>query len=161
MEINTRKVIVEELISLIERGNAHASFEDVVEGVALDLLTVIPENLPYGIWGLVEHIRITQWDILKFCTEPEHQSPKWPDEYWPDKDATVTKEQWEDTLKHIHEDREDFFALLRDETKDLYEPFSYGGGQSIFREALLIADHNSYHMGQIIIVRRLLNNWKT
>lgn len=159
MEQNNRKVIVEELISLISKGNAHASFEDVVAGVSPDLLTVIPENLPYGIWGLVEHIRITQWDILMFCTEPGHKSPRWPDEYWPDKDAKVSKEQWEDTLKNIKTDREAFFALLRDETKDLYAPFSYGEGQSIFREALLIADHNSYHMGEIIVVRRLLDDW--
>ena len=157
---DNRNLIVEELISLIEKGNAHASFEDVIDGIPLDLLTVIPENLPYGIWGLVEHIRITQRDILKFCKEPGHVSPKWPEEYWPDTQAEVTREQWEDTLRNIRKDREEFFELLRDENTSLYTPFSYGDGQSIFREALLIADHNSYHMGEIIVVRRLLDDWK-
>lgn len=159
--MSNRKFIVEELISLIGKGNAHASFEDAVKGVSMDVVTVIPDHLPYGIWHLAEHIRITQWDILQFCLDPGHQSPKWPDEYWPAPDDTVSKEKWEATLAAIHKDREEFFELLRDEQKDLYEPFSYGDGQSIFREALLIADHNSYHVGEIIVVRRLLNNWKS
>lgn len=161
MSIENRKVIVEELITLISKGNAHASLEDAVAGVNLDLLAVIPEGLPYGLWQLVEHIRITQWDILEFCKGPDHQSPKWPDEYWPPAGGTVSKDKWEETLASIRKDREEFFELLRDEQKDLYEPFTYGDGQNLFREALLIADHNSYHLGEIIVVRRLLKDWKS
>jgi len=159
--MDNRDFIVEELIGLISSGNAHASFEDVVKGVSMDLLTVVPGDLPYGIWQLAEHIRITQWDIVEFCLGPDHESPKWPDEYWPAVGEKVTKVHWEATLAGIRKDRERFFDLLRDESKDLYAPFSYGDGQSIFREALLIADHNSYHCGEIIVVRRLLNDWKS
>jgi len=161
MSTDNRKFIADELISLIEKGNAHASFEDSVAGMSIDLLTTVPEGLPYSVWGLTEHIRITQWDILKFSSGPGHVSPKWPDEYWPPVDEKITQEKWEATLKNIRKDREEFFELLRDEKTDLYTPFPYGDGQSLFREALLIADHNSYHSGEIIILRRLLNDWKS
>jgi hypothetical protein len=161
MSIENRKIIVEELISLISKGNAHASFEDAVAGVNLNLITEVPDGLPYGLWQLVEHIRITQWDILEFCKGPDHQSPKWPDEYWPNTGGTVSKEKWTETLESIRKDREEFFELLREEARDLYEPFAHGDGQNLFREALLIADHNSYHLGEIVIVRRLLKDWKS
>ena len=161
MSIDNRKFIAEELISLIEKGNAHASFEDSVAGMSIDLLTTVPEGLPYSVWGLAEHMRITQWDILKFSSGPGHESPKWPDEYWPAVDEKITQEKWEATLESIRKDREEFFELLKDEKTDLYTPFAYGDGQSLFREALLIADHNSYHTGEIIILRRLLNDWKS
>jgi len=156
-----RRFIVEELINLIGKGNAHASFEDAVADIALENIHKVPENLPYNIWQLAEHIRIAQWDILEFCKGPNHESPKWPDEYWPAADETVGTEKWEATLKAIKKDREEFFALLRDEKNDLKLPFDYGDGQTLFREALLIADHNAYHVGEIIIIRRLLKDWKS
>ena len=161
MSTDNRKFIADELISLIEKGNAHASFEDSVAGMSIDLLTTVPEGLPYSVWGLAEHIRITQWDILKFSSGPGHESPKWPDEYWPAAVDKIEKEQWESILADISKDRQRFFDLLQDETSDLYKPFPYGDGQNIFREALLIADHTSYHTGEIIIIRRLLNDWKS
>jgi len=161
MSEENRGIIVVELISLINKGNAHASFEDAVKGISLDLVTKIPDNLPYSVWQLVEHIRITQWDIVEFCLGPDHQSPVWPDEYWPEPTDRITKEQWEASLTQIRKDRERFSELLKDQEIDLYAPFEYGDGQSLFREALLIADHNSYHLGEIIVVRRLLNDWKS
>ncbi|HEY0176657.1 MAG TPA: DinB family protein [Pedobacter sp.] len=161
MNKDNRKVVVEELISLISKGNAHASFEDAVAGVSMDLLTVVPDRLPYNIWQLAEHIRIAQWDIVEFCLDPNHKSPKWPDEYWPSADSKADKKKWEATLAGISKDRERFFDLLRDERRDLYETFSYGDGQCIFREALLLADHTAYHTGEIIVIRRLLNDWKS
>jgi hypothetical protein len=157
----SRKFVVEELNTLIEKGNAHASFEDAVDGVPADLMTVMPEHLPYGVWQLAEHMRITQLDIVEFCLAPGHKSPKWPDEYWPAPGEKVGKERWDATLSGISKDRYRFIDLLKDEKRDLYEPFSYGDGQSLFREALLLADHNSYHTAEIIVVRRLLGNWKS
>ena len=161
MSNESRKTIVEELTSLISKGNAHASFEDAVAGISMDLLTVVPDRLPYSIWQLAEHIRIVQWDIVEFCLHEDHQSPKWPDEYWPAAVDQIEKEQWESILNDISRDRQRFFDLLKDEKNDLYKPFPYGDGQNIFREALLIADHNAYHTGEIIIIRRLLNDWKS
>lgn len=161
MTEENRGIVVVELVNLIDKGNAHASFEDAVNHVPLELLTRIPQDLPYSIWQLVEHIRIAQWDIVEFCLGPDHQSPKWPDEYWPDQAEVVTRAQWENSLAQIKADRERFFGLLKDPEIDLYQPFAYGDGQSLFREALLIADHNAYHVGEIIVIRRLLGNWKS
>lgn len=155
-----RKTLVNELIFLLEKGNAHVTFEDIVSDIPLDLVTVIPEHLPYSIWQLVEHIRITQWDILEFCRSAKHVSPKWPDEYWPDAVEKVSKAQWEHSLSAIEKDRKQFIDLLKDEANNLTEPFAHGDGQTLLREALLIADHNAYHFGEILVLRRLLNCWK-
>lgn len=161
MKDQQRAVIVEELISLINKGNAHATFEDAVEGVSLALLTQIPANLPYGIWHLAEHIRIAQLDIVEFCINPNYQSPKWPDGYWPERtDQQISEKQWKETLKQIAADKQRFIDLLKDPAVDLFTPFQHGSGQHLFREALLIADHNSYHTAEIIVVRRLLKDWK-
>lgn len=156
-----REIVVEELIALISKGNAHVSFEEAVSGVDLELLTVVPDKLPYSIWQLIEHIRIAQWDIIEFCLSGDHESPEWPAAFWPDAVAAVKKEDFEKSLQQISEDRIRFFELLKDPSKDLYQPFTYGDGQNLFREALLIADHTAYHVGEVIIIRRLLGNWKS
>jgi uncharacterized damage-inducible protein DinB len=155
-----RGIIVVELVSLINKGNAHVSFDEAIEGISLELATKKPDALPYSVWELVEHIRITQWDIVEFCLGADHQSPVWPDEYWPSATAEITQQQWQESLSQIHKDRERFFEILKDQATDLYSPFEYGDGQNVLREALLIADHNSYHVGQIIVLRRLLGDWK-
>jgi len=154
-----REVIVDELINLIKTGNAHVSLDDTVADLPADLRNVVPENLPYSIWQLLNHIRITQWDIVEFCLSENHKSPKWPDEYWSKKSGDITDKEWEDCIEQIHTDRNRFFDLLKDGESNLHEPFPYGDGQNIFREALLIADHTSYHLGEILVVRRLLNSW--
>lgn len=161
MAVNHQQEVVNELTALIRKGNAHASFEDAVEGIDLNVLTTVPDKLPYSIWQLAEHIRIAQWDILEFCKGPGHQSPKWPDEYWPAHEETISKERWQSTLDSISKDREEFLKLLKQEGRDLHQPFEYGDGQTLFREALLIADHIAYHTGEIIVIRRLLGNWKS
>jgi len=161
MEDKNRKIIVDELVSLINKGNAHAAFEDTVENVSLDLLNKMPDGLPYSVWQMTEHIRITQWDIVEFCIDANHKSPKWPEEYWPEKEEIkITEEQWQNSLKQIAADRKRFIDLLNDPATDLYTPFLHGSGQNLLREALLIADHTSYHTGQIIVIRRLLNDWE-
>lgn len=157
----SRAVLTAELIDLINKGNAHMSFEDAVAGVELDLLTVIPDDLPYSIWQLIEHIRITQWDIVEFCLSKDHVSPKWPDEYWPEPVEKVSQEQLNASIQQVKTDRERFFSLLNDINRDLYTAFPYGEGQTLLKEALLIADHTSYHLGEIIVLRRLLGNWKS
>ena len=152
--------LLKELSDLITKGNAHVSFEDAVKDIPIAKVTETPNNLPYNIWQLVEHIRIAQWDILEFCVNPAHESPKWPDEYWVEGSIEITEGQWNDSLNQIKKDRDDFLKVLKNPDTNLYEPLAHGSGQNILREALLIADHNAYHIGEIILIRRLLNNWK-
>jgi hypothetical protein len=152
--------VVKELEILLKGGNAHASFEDAVKDIPDDQLGVIPKGLPYSIWQLTEHIRIAQWDMLEFSRDPHHKSPKWPDEYWPKNPAPPDKKAWKKSLVQIKKNREEFIALLHTSAEEIYKPFSYGEGQSLFREALVIADHTSYHSGEILVLRRLLGIWK-
>ena len=156
---NNRAILIKELIDLITKGNAHVTFNDAVANLALDKLTVKPDNLPYNLWQLTEHIRITQWDILQFCIDPKYQSPPWPQGYWPDASDIPGQQQWDNCIQQIKNDRHQFIQLLKDPAVDLYQPFAHGSGQNLFREALLIADHTAYHTGEIIVIRRLLQIW--
>ncbi len=151
--------IIKELEELIKGGNAHASFDEAVKDIRQDLGGVVPQGLPYSIWQLVEHIRITQWDILEFSRDPRHVSPKWPDGYWPKEKAPVHPGDLKKSVGLVVADRETFIGLLHEAGEGLYAPFPHGDGQSLFREALLIADHTRYHTGEIIILRRLLKDW--
>jgi hypothetical protein len=153
------KKIRKTLIDMLQQEHAHAGFKNSTKDIPFKYLGIQPENLPYSIWQLTEHIRITQWDILEFSRNPKHKSPKWPDEYWPVNKEPSDKDEWEKTLNTIEKDKKEMIDLISDSTNDLYEPFPHGDGQNLFREALLIIDHTSYHTGQIIILRRLLNIW--
>jgi hypothetical protein len=152
--------VVDHLTDALNGSNAHASFEDAVRNVRQDLLGAVPEGLPYSIWQLVEHIRITQWDILEFSRKPDHESPEWPKGYWPAEKAPEHPKDWKRSLDQITSDRKAFVGLLHKAGEEIYEPFAWGDGQSLFREAVLLIDHTSYHTGEIIVVRRLLNDWK-
>lgn len=160
MEQHTRKGLLEELSSLLTQGNAHVPFEAACANVPAELLNKPVPELPYTVWQLAEHIRIAQWDIVEFCLNPGHISPPWPDGYWPRPDTAVAEATWQATLAQIQEDRSRFLKLLHDPRQDLLAPLAHGTGQTLLREALLIADHTAYHTGQIILVRRLLKNWE-
>ena len=157
---NTRGAAVKQLISLLQGGNAHATFDKAVEGLPAKHRGTIPDGLPYSIWQLVEHIRIAQWDILEFSKNEDHQSPSWPDDYWPKEAAPASDKDWDDCLKQIKHNQKEFVHLLEDANNDLYKPFPWGDGQNLFREALLIADHTAYHTAEIIVIRRLLGDWE-
>jgi len=148
-----------QLIKLIKGGNAHATIKDALHDLPAKLRGAVPAGLPYSIWMLVDHIRIAQWDILKFCTNPEHQSPKWPYEYWPKNSAPKDEDEWNEAVEQIESDKAKFIDLLEDEEISLFEPFKNEPNINLLREALLIADHTSYHTGQIIVIRRLLGDW--
>jgi uncharacterized damage-inducible protein DinB len=152
--------IIKELEAGLNGGNAHASFDDAVKDIHHDLLGNIPSGLPYSIWQLVEHIRITQWDVLEFSRNPHHESPHWPDDYWPEQKAPARTGEWKKSLDQVAADRKAFIHLLQQAGEGIYTPFPYGDGQSLFREAVLLIDHTSYHTGEIIVLRRLLKNWK-
>ncbi len=154
------KVLVNNLIDLIEKENAHASLNAALKDIPFKLLGEKIQGLPYSIWQVAEHIRIAQWDIMEFSKSVTHKSPKWPDEYWPKHEAPDSEKDWKKCLQQIEKDRKEFVELLRNAGDNLDKPFEHGDGQSLLKEALVLADHNSYHTGEIIIMRRLLNAWK-
>jgi hypothetical protein len=154
------KELIENLIHLIEKGNAHASLDKALKNIPFSLLGEKPGNLPYSIWQLAEHIRIAQWDILEFSRNSKHVSPGWPDGYWPVENAPESEAAWQKCIDAIHADRNAFIELVKSADDNLYKVFEYGDGQSLLKEALVLADHNSYHTGELIIIRRLLNAWK-
>ncbi|MDB5233404.1 MAG: transporter [Hymenobacter sp.] len=160
MERHTKNSLLAELTSLLTKGNAHATFEEACADLTPKIWNQHAPDVPYTIWQLVEHVRIAQWDIVEFCLEPRHESPKWPDGYWPAPYATADEDQWQDTLDHIRKDRQRFLHLLHAPGTNLLAPLPHGTGQTILREAMLIADHAAYHTGEIILVRRLLKAWK-
>lgn len=156
---NQNLILVTELKKLLNGGGAHVGFKDAVANLPFNLLGEKPYNLPYSIWQLVEHIKIAQWDMLEFSKDGSHQSPKWPDEYWPKELAPKDEQTWSNTIKQIDDDLKAFIELLN--PADLFSAIPHGDGQSILREALQIADHNAYHIAEIVVIRRLLGAWKS
>ena len=150
--------LIAELEKLLNGGTAHVGLEEALAGLPENLRGVRPHNLPYSIWQLVEHIRIAQWDMLQFSKNIEHQSPKWPEGYWPQEVEPADDDSWRKTLSQIRNDLKEFISLIKNE--DLYLAIPDADGQTILREALQIADHNSYHVAEIIILRRLMGAWK-
>ncbi|GAB4025001.1 DinB family protein [Spirosoma koreense] len=158
---DTNTALRKQLVSLLTSRSAHQSFDRAIKDLPADLRGIRPDKVPYSIWQLVDHIRIVQWDILEFSRDPSHESPSWPAEYWPTEPAPADEATWEQALEQIRTDRETFAALLTDPEQDLFTPFAHGDGQTLLREALLIADHTAYHVGEIILIRRLLGAWKS
>ena len=151
--------LIEELILLLQKGNAHVSFNDAVKNIPFEDLGKKPGDLPYSIWQVTEHIRITQKDILDFSANKNYKELNWPDEYWPKNAVPENEQDWENSIKTINKDLNDFIELLKN-SQDIFKPFDHGNGQTLLREAMLIADHTSYHTGEIIILRRILGNWE-
>lgn len=158
-ENSENAAIIENLINLLNKGNAHVSLDEALKDIPFELLGKKPKGLPYSLWQIAEHIRIAQEDILKFSKDSHYQSPKWPDAYWPKEAKPSSEEEWEKCLKQIKKDRKDFVALLKSSPENLFKSFEYGTGQTLLREALVLADHHSYHTGEIIILRRILGIW--
>lgn len=150
----------EQLLTLMTGGNAHADFEDAIRGLPVDLRGKTPRGAEHSPWQLLEHLRIAQWDILEFSRAASHQSPPWPEGYWPASAAPPDEKAWDKSVRAFRRDLKAMCALVSDPATDLYASIPHGSGQSILREALLVADHNAYHLGQLILVRRLLGSWK-
>jgi uncharacterized damage-inducible protein DinB len=149
-----------QLVALLDGGQAHATFEDAVKDFPAELRGVVADGLPYSAWQIVEHIRIAQRDILDFSAPPTggYQPMEWPKDYWP-KEKEPGPGAWDRAVTAIEADREKFKALVQKPEADLAKPFLWGTGQNLLREALLIADHNAYHTGELIVLRRLLGAW--
>ncbi len=138
---------------------AHAGFDKAVAELPEPLRGRVPHGLPYSPWQLVEHMRITQHDILDFCRNPAYQEVSWPDDYWPRSPAPPSAAAWDETLRRFREDRAALQRLARDPAIDLAARIPHGTGQTYLRELLLAADHTAYHVGELIVVRRLLGAW--
>lgn len=153
-----QKQIIEEITKLLKGGNAHVGFKDALKGLEPGLRGKVLAHMPYSIWQLVEHIRITQWDMVEFSRDARHVSPKWPDEYWVKETAPKDEAIWNQSVKQIEQDLNTFIDLLHHE--DIYKKIPHGDGQTILKEALQIADHNAYHIAEIVALRRMMNAWK-
>lgn len=153
------RTLREQLLSLLTGGNAHADFEDAVRGLPVDLRGKRPKGSPHSPWELVEHMRIAQWDILEFSRDAKHKSPEWPSGYWPASPVPPDENTWDKSLRAFRRDLKAMGALVTDSATDLYAKIPHGDGQNILREALLVADHNAYHVGQLILTRKLLGAW--
>lgn len=152
-------IIISNLSELLKKGNAHVSLDDALHGVSFDLSGKKIPGLPYSIWQLADHIRIAQRDILEFSRNAKYVSPEWPDGYWSSEISAGSDSEWQKCIDQIRSDRDSFIELLSNAKEGIYAPFEHGDGQSLLKEALVLADHNSYHTGEIIILRRLLNDW--
>lgn len=154
------KQLREQLVKLLRGGQAFKTRDEILEGISLEEAGSKAANLPYTIWQLLEHLRIAQWDILEFSRNPQHQSPEWPEGYWPQEAAPANEAALNETLQAITNDLEEMITLVQDPANDLFEPFAHGNGQNLLREAMLVAEHNAYHLGEIVVVRRLLGEWE-
>jgi DinB superfamily len=153
------KALREHLDYLLEGGGAHVKFDEVTAGVPVKLRGQKPADIPHSLWMLLEHLRIAQWDILEFSRNPKYVSPKWPEGYWPKNEAPPKPDAWNASIKKFQQDLKAMRDLVKDPKIDLFAKIPWGDGHTILREALLVADHNAYHLGQMLDVRRLLGAW--
>jgi hypothetical protein len=153
------KPLRDHLVELLQGGHAHLRFEAAVEDLPVALRGAKVADLPHTPWRLIEHMRIAQGDILKFSIDPDHVSPEFPDGYWPEGDAPPDTSAWDRSVEGFRADMKAMIDLVLDPDVDLFAPIPHGQGQTILREALLVADHNAYHLGQLVTVRRLLGEW--
>ncbi|HEY6768842.1 MAG TPA: DinB family protein [Candidatus Sulfotelmatobacter sp.] len=145
---------------LLEGGGAHAKFSDAVAGLPVELRGKKASKLPHTAWMILEHLRLAQWDILEFSRDPKHVSPEWPSGYWPKTPAPTNLRAWSESIRQFEKDLKALQEMVASPKTDLFARIPWGDGQTILREALLVADHNAYHVGQLIDVRRLLGAWK-
>jgi uncharacterized damage-inducible protein DinB len=150
----------EHLLELLRSGSAHLDFEAAIKGLRPEQRGVRPEGAEHSISELVEHLRICQWDILEFSRSADHVSPEFPAGYWPKSPAPPSDAAWDECLAAFRRDLQAMKDLVADPQTDLYARIPWGEGQTILREAMLVADHNAYHLGQVVLVRRLLGAWE-
>jgi hypothetical protein len=148
------------ILDLLRGGHAHADFETAVKNLTVGLRGKRPKGAEHSPWEILEHLRIAQWDILEFSRDPNHKSPDWPSGYWPASAAPPDAKAWDKSVRAFRRDFGELCALIEDESTDIFAKIPHGSEQTILREALLVADHNAYHLGELVLVRRLLGAWK-
>jgi hypothetical protein len=157
--MNTDKSLREHLVYLLRGGGAHLHFDAAVADLPPELRGTRVAGVPHTPWRLLEHLRIAQWDILEFSRNPKHVSPPFPEGYWPEGDAPPDPAVWDRTVAAFRADLQAMQDLVADPTTDLFARIPQGEGQTVLREALLVADHNAYHLGQLVLLRRCLGAW--
>jgi uncharacterized damage-inducible protein DinB len=160
MTTNQTSELRRHLLELLKGGSAHLTFDKAIADLPADLRGKKPAGVPHTPWRLLEHLRIAQRDILEFSRNPKHKSPPWPDGYWPKSDGPPDDAAWDRSVAAVRADLQAMQELVADPASDLFTPLPHGEGQTLLREALLVADHNAYHIGQLVVVRRFLGAWK-
>jgi DinB superfamily len=155
------RILRDHLLELLRGGSAHLDFEKAIGGLPPELRGVKAPALPHTVWQLLEHLRIAQWDILGFSRNPDHISPSWPAGHWPDSAAPPDDAAWDRSVETFLTELQEMQDLVADPKTDLYAKIPWGDGQTVLREALLVADHNAYHLGQIVSVRQALGVWES
>ena len=150
----------EQLRRLLDWEDAHVGFDRAVADIPADLRGSQPAGVPYSPWQLLEHLRITQHDILDFCRNPDYEELEWPADYWPASSAPPSPSAWENAISQFRQDRKALQDLAADRSIDLFAKIPHGQGQTYLRELVLAADHAAYHIGELVVVRRLLGAWK-
>ncbi len=140
---------------------AHLNFDDAIRNFPARLMNEKPDNVPYTFWHQLEHIRITQWDLLRYIKDPGHQSPNWPVDYWPARDAKADSAAWEATVSQYHADLQELVELVEDPQTSLLRPVAHMENRSIMRSAMMVVDHTAYHLGEFVMARQILGSWKS
>jgi hypothetical protein len=153
------KSVREHVLYLLKGGGAHLGFERAIADLPEELRAAKVKGATHTPWRLLEHLRICQWDILEFSRNPDHVSPEFPDGCWPEGDAPPESDSWDKNAQAFRDDLQAMIDLVANSDTDLYAPIPHGDGQTILREALLVADHNAYHLGQLVFLRRCLDAW--
>jgi hypothetical protein len=156
---NQDRALREHLVYLLKGGGAHVAFMDALEDFPAGQLGVFAKGLPHTGWQLLEHVRTAQWDILEFSRDADHESPEFPEGYWPKSHAPQHRKEWEQSIHAFRHDLREMIRLVENPRTDLFAKIPHGEGQTILREALLLADHNAYHLGQLVDLRRALGSW--
>lgn len=151
------KTLRKELLDLVSGGNAHMGIGDAVSGFPMNGINNKVPNSSYTVWHLLEDMRICQWDILEFVVNPGHVSPDFPDGYWPQADEIATPAKWKKTIKSFQDDLGAVIKLVKDPKTDFLGPIPHAKGYTVLREMLLVADHNAYHLGELVSLRRVLD----
>jgi hypothetical protein len=159
MEEKLEGLLRQHISDLLGGGGAHAKFDQVLGGIPPNLRGKVPAALPHSMWMILDHMRIAQWDILEFSRNPKHVSPEWPTGYWPRTSTPPTPGDWNKSLRSFRANLKAMQDLVMDSKTNLIKPIPWGDGQTVLREALLVADHNAYHLAQIVDARRLLGCW--
>ena len=154
------KSIREHVLNLLKGGSAHVDFEAAIKGLPVSLRGKKPKGVEHSPWEILEHMRIAQSDILEFSRDAKHTSPKWPEGYWPKTPAPPSSQAWNRSVQAFRADLKAMCKLVAADSTDLFAPIAHGDGQTILREALLVADHNAYHLGEMVLIRRLLGAWR-
>lgn len=147
------------LVRLLTWEDAHVSYDAAVKDLVPELRGKKPENAAYSPWQVLEHLRLTQFDILDFCRNPNYQEREWPKDYWPEAAEPSSDDAWDASIRSYHRDRAEMVKLAEDESVDLFAKIPHGSGQTYLREILLVADHNAYHVGGLVVLRRQLGAW--